>query len=246
MTNPSKGENNMITRQSNHLIYLIDPDNDSRAFTQKMLKKVGYETQEASYARQGLQLLLRHIPSLVIFDFDLPDMDGASFCRQVRGLGDCPMIALSSLADESTKVTAFEAGIDDYITKPFSSAEVMARIKAILRRYSSLKPQVMQVGSLEVDLATQKVRRDGVMLHLSRTEWLLFKMLVKNEGQIVAHDQFLQQVWGPQYSQETHYIHIYMARLRRKLEQDPRNPRLIITEPGMGYRFAYGNHGMAA
>lgn len=235
----------MITRKSNGLIYIIDPDNNSRTFTHNTLKKYGYETREASYGRQGLQLLLRHIPTLVIFDFELADMDGASFCRQMRALADCPMIVLSSLTDESTKVAAFEAGIDDYITKPFGGSELMARINAILRRYSSLKPQVMQMGSLEVDLATQKVRRDGVMLHLSRTEWLLFKMLVKNEGQIVAHNQFLKQVWGPQYLKETHYIHIYMARLRRKLEQDPRNPRLIITEPGMGYRFANGNRAMA-
>jgi two-component system KDP operon response regulator KdpE len=235
----------MITPKPSDLIYLIDADNNSRSLTQKMLKKSGYETREASYGRQGLQLLLRHIPALVIFDFQLADMDGASFCRQVRALADCPMIVLSSLADEATKVAAFEAGIDDYITKPFGGAELIARMKAILRRYSSLKPQVMQIGSLEVDLATQKVRRDGVMLHLSRTEWQLFKMLVKNEGQTVAHYQLLQQVWGPQYSKETHYIHIYMARLRRKLEQDPRNPRLIITEPGMGYRFAYNNRGMA-
>lgn len=235
----------MINGKPNGLIYIIDPDDKSRAFTQKMLNKYGYETQEASQARQGLQLLLRHIPSLVIFDFQLPDMDGASFCRQVRGLGDCPMIVLSDIADEATKVAAFEAGVDDYITKPFGTAELQARIKAILGRYSSLKPKVVQVGSLEVDLATQKVRRDGVMLHLSRTEWLLFKMLVKNEGQTVAHNQLLQHVWGPQYSKETHYVHIYMARLRRKLEQDPRNPRLIITEPGMGYRFAYNNRAMA-
>jgi two-component system KDP operon response regulator KdpE len=179
-------------------------------------------------------------PDLLVLDLGLPDLDGVDVIRSLRTWTDVPIIVLSGRAGSSDKIVALNAGADDYVTKPFNIEELLARMNAVNRR---LRPELddagpVQVGGCTVDLAAKSVHApDGTLVHLTRTEWDLLAILVRNPGKLVSQRQLLQDVWGPTYLNETHYLRQYMAQLRRKLEPDPTRPRHLLTEPGMGYRF---------
>ncbi len=180
-------------------------------------------------------------PDVLILDLGLPDMDGADVIKGVRGQASTPIIVLSAAGQESTKVAALDAGADDYLTKPFGMDELLARLRAAVRRASPAPDEpVVVTGDFTVDLAAKRVTRDGRDVRLTPTEWALLEALVRNRGQPVTQRQLLQDVWGEQYQTEGNYLRVYVARLRRKLEPDPSRPRYLLTEPGMGYRFSCG------
>jgi two-component system KDP operon response regulator KdpE len=180
-------------------------------------------------------------PDVVVLDLGLPDMDGVDVIRQLRSWTPVPILVLSGRATSHDKVDALDAGADDYVTKPFSLDELLARLRAVTRRHADHEPATAAIiGRYHVDFAARTVSAtDGpaVSVHLTRTEWLLLEVLVGNVGRLVSQRQLLQEVWGPAYSTETHYLRQYMTTLRRKLEPDPSRPRHLLTEPGMGYRF---------
>jgi two-component system, OmpR family, KDP operon response regulator KdpE len=199
-----------------------------------------YDVQVAPNAAQALEMAAKHPPDLVILDLGLPDLDGVEVIQGLRGWTDAPIIVLSGRADSSDKVEALDAGADDYVTKPFSMDELLARMRAVARRQSGDGdlPQV-RLGDLVVDLAAKRVIRqpDGPDVRLTPTEWHLLEVLLRSPGKLLTQQQLLTEVWGPGYSDATGNLRLYMAQLRRKLEPDPARPRWLLTEPGMGYRF---------
>ncbi len=179
-------------------------------------------------------------PDLLILDLGLPDLDGVDVIRSLRTWTDVPIIVLSGRAGSSDKIIALNTGADDYVTKPFNIGELLARMRAVTRRLrpESIDDQPVEVGTYTVHLTEKAVRSsDGELVHLTKTEWELLSILVRNPGKLVSQRQLLQDVWGPTYRNETHYLRQYMAQLRKKLEPDPTRPRHLLTEPGMGYRF---------
>jgi two-component system, OmpR family, KDP operon response regulator KdpE len=202
------------------------------------LKVRGYEVQAAPDGRTALELAARRPPDVVILDLGLPDMDGTEVIRGLRGWLGVPIIVLSARYESSEKVAALDAGADDYVTKPFGMDEFLARLRAAIRRSAPVEGSaVVATDSFTVDLAAKRVTREGADVRLTPTEWHLLELLVRNPGRLVSQRQLLREVWGPAYEAETHYLRVYFAQLRRKLERDPSRPRHLITEPGMGYRF---------
>jgi two-component system, OmpR family, KDP operon response regulator KdpE len=199
-----------------------------------------YDVHVAGTGAQALEVAAKHPPDLVILDLGLPDLDGVEVIQGLRGWTDAPIIVLSGRADSSDKVEALDAGADDYVTKPFSMEELLARMRAVTRRQSSDgdAPQVA-VGDLVVDLAAKRViRPDGEPdIRLTPTEWHLLEVLLRYPGKLLSQQQLLTEVWGPGYGDASGNLRLYMAQLRRKLEPDPARPRWLLTEPGMGYRF---------
>ncbi|WP_433136932.1 response regulator [Actinomadura nitritigenes] len=203
------------------------------------LKVRGYEVQAAPDGRTALDLAARRPPDVVILDLGLPDMDGTEVIRGLRGWLSVPIIVLSARHGSSEKVAALDAGADDYVTKPFGMDEFLARLRAAIRRSAPVEggSAVVATDSFTVDLAAKRVTREGADVRLTPTEWHLLELLVRHPGRLVSQRQLLREVWGPAYETETHYLRVYFAQLRRKLERDPSRPRHLITEPGMGYRF---------
>jgi two-component system, OmpR family, KDP operon response regulator KdpE len=187
----------------------------------------------------ALQLAAGRHPDVIILDLGLPDMDGVDVIKGLRGWTRVPIIVLSARHASEEKVDALDAGADDYVTKPFGMAELLARLRAAVRRATPADPEdlVIATESFTVDLAAKKVNRGGSDIRLTPTEWHVLEFLVRNSGRLVTQKQLLQEVWGPAYAAETNYLRVYMAQLRRKLEKDPSHPRHFITEAGMGYRF---------
>jgi two-component system, OmpR family, KDP operon response regulator KdpE len=182
--------------------------------------------------------MARERPDVLILDLGLPDMDGTDVIRGVRGWSSTPIIVLSAWGQESQKVAALDAGADDYVTKPFGMDELLARLRAAVRRAAPAPDEpVINTAEFTVDLARKRVTRAGADVRLTPTEWQLLEVLVRNAERLVTQRQLLQEVWGPGYQTEAHYLRVYMAGLRRKLEPDPSAPRYLLTEPGMGYRF---------
>src|SRR5207244_213072 len=176
-------------------------------------------------------------PELVITDLYMPHRDGIELCRRIRAMSNVPIIVLSVKGEEKTKVEALDAGADDYVTKPFGMDELLARVRAALRRGVPVPEQpVVHTDSFTVDLAARRLTRDGGDVRLTPTEWHVLEVLVRNAGRLVPHRQLLQEVWGPRYESETNYLRVYLAQLRAKLEPDPARPRYLLTEPGRGYR----------
>ncbi|HET6684962.1 MAG TPA: winged helix-turn-helix domain-containing protein, partial [Jiangellaceae bacterium] len=177
-------------------------------------------------------------PDVVVLDLGLPDLDGVEVIRGLRGWTRVPIIVLSARQDSHDKVVALDAGADDYMTKPFGMDELLARLRAAIRRIGPTEEEaVVAAGDLTIDLARRKVTRAGTDVRLTPTEWGLLEVLVRAEGRMVGRQQLLHEVWGPAYNSETNYLRVYAAQLRRKLEDDPAHPRHIVTVPGMGYRF---------
>ena len=201
----------------------------------------GYQVFTAHDGAAALRAAAETKPDVVVLDLGLPDLDGTEVIAGLRGWTRVPIIVLSARTDSGDKVQALDAGADDYVTKPFGMDELLARLRAAVRRSAASaavgEDAVVETGSFTVDLAAKKVLRDGAEVHLTPTEWGVLEMLVRNRGKLVAQKQLLQEVWGPGYANESHYLRVYLAQLRRKLEPRPGNPRHLITEPGMGYRF---------
>ncbi|GGM79661.1 DNA-binding response regulator [Lentzea pudingi] len=200
----------------------------------------GYEVLTAFDGATALKLAADGKPDVVVLDLGLPDMDGTDVIAGLRGWTTLPIIVLSARTDSSDKVDALDAGADDYVTKPFGMDELLARLRAAVRRSAVAGPEdepIVKTGSFTVDLAAKRVLRDGAEVHLTPTEWGLLEVLARNAGKLVAQKQLLRDVWGPAYEKETHYLRVYLAQLRRKLEPEPTRPRHLLTEPGMGYRF---------
>lgn len=198
-----------------------------------------YEVSTAADGASGLAAIARDRPDVLILDLGLPDMDGTEVIKGVRGWTSTPIIVLSAWGQESQKVAALDAGADDYVTKPFGMAELLARLRAAVRRATPAPDEpVVTTGAFTVDLAAKRVSRGGTDVRLTPTEWQLLEVLVRHRGKLVTWRQLLQEVWGPGYETEAHYLRVYVAHLRRKLEPDPARPRYLLTEPGMGYRFS--------
>jgi two-component system, OmpR family, KDP operon response regulator KdpE len=201
----------------------------------------GYEVATAADGGEALRVAAAVRPDVVVLDLGLPDIDGSTVIEGLRGWTAVPIIVLSARTDSGDKVSALDAGADDYVTKPFGMDELLARLRAAVRRASATVPggeaAVVETDAFTVDLAAKKVLRDGAEVHLTPTEWGVLELLVRNKGKLVGQKQLLQEVWGPAYASETHYLRVYLAQLRRKLEPQPSHPRHLLTEAGMGYRF---------
>ncbi|EFE66620.1 turgor pressure regulator [Streptomyces viridosporus ATCC 14672] len=204
------------------------------------LKARSYEVDAAHDGAGALELAAARHPDVVVLDLGLPDMDGVEVIKGLRGWSRVPILVLSARHASAEKVQALDAGADDYVTKPFGMDELLARLRAAVRRAEPVGDEddvVVETGTFTVDLAAKKVNRDGKDVRLTPTEWHLLEVLVRAGGRLVAQKQLLREVWGPSYGTETNYLRVYMAQLRRKLEADPSRPKHFITEPGRGYRF---------
>jgi len=203
------------------------------------LKARGYEVHLAGTGTSALKVAAQHPPELVILDLGLPDFDGVDVIRGLRGWTDAPILVLSGRTDQTDKVEALDAGADDYVTKPFGIDELLARMRAVLRRSNVAQDQpVVTVGGAVVDLAAKRVTlENGDDVRLTPTEWHLLEVLVRNPGKLMSQRQLLTEVWGPGYETAGGNLRFYMGQLRRKLEPDPARPEHLLTEPGMGYRF---------
>ncbi|WP_407561708.1 response regulator [Streptomyces sp. 184] len=205
------------------------------------LKARKYEVDAAQDGATALKLAADRHPDVIVLDLGLPDMDGVDVIRGIRGWTRVPILVLSARHSSDEKVQALDAGADDYVTKPFGMDELLARLRAAVRRAEPSAPAgdraVVTTDAFTVDLSAKKVNRDGADVRLTPTEWHLLEVLVRNAGRLVSQKQLLREVWGPSYGTETNYLRVYMAQLRRKLEADPAHPRHFVTEPGMGYRF---------
>ena len=202
------------------------------------LRARGYVVDLARTGEEALRLAAEHHPDVVVLDLGLPGIDGIEVVQGLRGWTQVPILVLSVRESEADKVAALDAGADDYVTKPFGMNELLARLRAALRRAAPAGEEaVVETASFTIDLEAKKVHRDGGEVRLTPTEWHLVEVLVRHRGKLVTQRQLLQEVWGPQYEHETNYLRVYMAQVRRKLEPEPSKPRHFITEPGMGYRF---------
>jgi two-component system KDP operon response regulator KdpE len=203
----------------------------------------GHDVITAPNGETALDLLAETEMDLVVLDLGLPGIDGVEVIRRMRSWSSVPVIVLSVRDAQADKVAALDAGADDYVTKPFAMDELLARVRAVLRRTipAEATPAVIRAGDLEVDLAARLVRRGGNQVHLTPTEFALLELMVTNPGKLLTHRWLLQKVWGTAYQQESQYLRVYVAGLRKKLEPDPTSPVLILTEPGVGYRWMAGS-----
>jgi two-component system KDP operon response regulator KdpE len=222
-------------------ILLAEDEVALRDFVSRNLRARGFEVLEASNGLEAVAVWERENPHLLILDIMMPRMDGLEVCRRVREHSAVPIIVLTALDMESDKVAALDLGADDYLTKPFGVEELLARVRAVLRRSQwemmPLVGGIKQFGALEIDLTGHIVRLRGEEVRLSPTEFALLKQLVTNAGKVLTHRMLLQSIWGPEYGGEAEYLRVYINRLRHKLEPDSANPRYLLTEPGVGYRF---------
>lgn len=226
-------------KQDASLIVLIEDEPPIRRVLRLALTDHGFAFKEASSGRDGLALVAASNPDIVILDLGLPDMDGLSVTKELRSWSNVPLIVLSARGKEQDKIEVLDAGADDYLTKPFGIAELMARIR-VAQRHSSLSNQattaVYTFGEICVDQPKREVKVAGETVHLTPNEYKLLSILIKHAGKVITHTVLLREVWGAAYQSETHYLRVYMAQLRRKLECDPAHPKHLITEPGIGYR----------
>jgi two-component system KDP operon response regulator KdpE len=222
------------------LILLIEDEPQMRRFLRAALGAQDYRLVEATTAREGLAQAAGRNPDLILLDLGLPDRDGLDLARELREWSTTPIIVLSARGREQDKVAALDLGADDYLTKPFGVEELLARIRVALR-HAALPPgsapePIFEAGDLRVDLVRREVRRGGQEVHLTPTEYKLLSLLIRHAGKVLTHRQLLKEVWGTSYAEQSHYVRVYMAQLRQKLEADPARPRLLMTEPGVGYR----------
>jgi two-component system KDP operon response regulator KdpE len=219
-------------------VLVVDDDPQLARALRITLRAAGYEVVTAADGRSALHEAAAAHPELVILDLGLPDLDGTEVLAGLRPWFTGPVLVLSARADSHDKIAALDAGADDYVSKPFDMGELLARLRALLRRgLGEADEPVVRTEHMTIDLAAKQVTVDGAVVRLTPTEWGLLSELVRTPGRLVGQRQLLQTVWGPAYEKETHYLRVYMAQLRRKLEPDPARPRYLQTEPGMGYRF---------
>ena len=220
-------------------ILVVDDEPKIRMFIRANLEARGYEVYLAIDGVEAVEMAASVLPDVIVLDVNMPRMDGIEACRQIRKWTNTPIIILSVREDEKDKVRALDEGADDYITKPFGIEELLARIRVALRHTVSVTPDapVLTIGDLEVDLSKHLVKRHGQIIQLTRTEYELLAYLVSNCGKLLTHRELLHNVWGSEYGEEIEYVRTFINQLRRKLEDDPSNPRFIVTEPRVGYRF---------
>ncbi|WP_163508868.1 response regulator [Fodinicola acaciae] len=219
-------------------VLVVDDEVQLRRALRVNLKARGYEVQVAEDGRTALDLAAKRQPDLVIVDLGLPDIDGVDVVRGLRGWTTVPIIVLSARTEQAEKVSALDAGADDYVTKPFGMDELLARMRAALRRGAAgEETPVITTPHFTIDLAAKRVTTAAGEVRLTPTEWHILTTLVRHRGKLVGQRQLLREVWGPQYGTETNYLRVYLAQLRRKLEPDHTHPRYFVTEPGLGYRF---------
>jgi two-component system KDP operon response regulator KdpE len=221
-------------------ILIIEDELQIRRFLRTALTDHGYGLLEANTGQEGIDKAAQFQPDAIILDLGLPDIDGIEVLRRIRNWSAVPVVILTARGQEQEKIALLDAGADDYLTKPFGIGELLARLRAALRRTAGPRPSeapVVTIGDLvRVDLVRRQVFYEGAEVHLTPIEYKLLAALVRNLGRVVTQRQLLQEVWGPEYIDATHYLRIYMQHLRHKLERDPARPRYLITEPGVGYR----------
>jgi two-component system KDP operon response regulator KdpE len=205
-----------------------------------VLRSAGFQVSQAATKREALDAIAVRPPDVIILDLVLPDGNGVEVCEEVRTWSTLPIIVLSAVGDEREKVRALDAGADDYVTKPFGTDELTARIRAALRRRDTGDgaDALVRVGAVTIDLAARRVTRDGAEVHLTPIEFDLLRVLAVHRGKLVTHTRLLREVWGPGYGEETHYLRVHVAHIRRKLERDPARPEVLLTDAGGGYRLA--------
>jgi two-component system KDP operon response regulator KdpE len=220
-------------------ILVVDDEQEIRRMLKVALSAHGYAVAEAPSGKEGLNQALIFHPDLVILDLGLPDLDGMEVIRALREWSSIPVIILSVREEENDKIEALDAGADDYLTKPFSMGELLARIRVAIRRTARTEDEpVLAFPDLTIDLARRLVLRNQEEIKVTPTEYEILKYLALHAGRVVTHRQLLRAVWGPNFQEETHYLRVYVGQLRRKIEEDPAQPRYILTESGVGYRFA--------
>jgi two-component system KDP operon response regulator KdpE len=222
-------------------VVVVDDETQIRSIVRAAIESLGHTVFEAAGARHAEELIRGEHPQLVVLDLGLRDGSGLEVCRSVRTWSALPILVLTARHEDSEKVALFDAGADDYLTKPFSSAELQARVRALLRR-ASMGPvpggdRPFARDGLMIDLAARRVTRDGTEVHLTPTEWALLRALLGHAGRTLTHHQLFDEVWGRSHGDAQQYLRVYVAHLRRKLERDPLRPELILTEAGVGYRF---------
>ncbi len=221
-------------------VLVVDDDRQLLRALRINLSVRGYEVFTAASGSGALGAAAEHHPHVVILDLGLPDISGIEVLIGLRGWMTAPVLVLSARTDSADKVGALDAGADDYMTKPFGMDELLARLRAAVRRAATTPvadDPVVETKSFTVDLSAKKVIKNGREVHLTPTEWGMLEMLVRNRGKLVGREELLREVWGPKYAKETHYLRVFLAQLRRKLEDDPSRPNHLLTEAGMGYRF---------
>jgi two-component system KDP operon response regulator KdpE len=217
-------------------ILVVDDEPHILRALQATLRGAGYDVVTAATGEEALRHAAIRPPEAVILDLVLPDRHGAEVCSELRTWSNAPILVLSAVGDEGEKVAALDAGADDYVTKPFSSDELLARLRAVLRRTTPATGPEIEIGELIVDLDKRSVTFAGDPIALTPNEFDLLRLFAQNEGKLLTHPAILREVWGPAYDAESHYLHVYVSQLRRKLEPDPARPRYLLTEPGAGYR----------
>lgn len=223
-------------------VLVIEDDAPLRRALRTSLRARAFDVVECASGEDGIVLVADRRPDVVLLDLGLPDLDGVEVLHRLRSFSDVPVVVLTARDRQSDKIAALDAGGDDYVTKPFDVEELLARLRAVLRRVpqAASAPAVIRVDELEVDLARRQVRLDGEVVHLTKTELALLEQLATHPGKLLTHEHLLRQVWGQGYGSESNYLRVYVGQLRRKLRDDAANPRLIVTEPGIGYRWIGG------
>ena len=220
-------------------VIVVEDEPQIRRFVCDALRREGCASIEAATARQGLDELARGKADLVILDLGLPDMNGIEFIRDMRSWSAVPILILSARSAERDKIAALDTGADDYLCKPFGVGELLARVRALLRRHwqAGEASPLHRFGDVEVDLSRRIISRGGVEIHLTQIEYRLLAVMLANSGKVLTHRYLIREVWGPGHSEQGHYLRIYVGRLRQKLEMDPTQPQHLLTETGVGYRF---------
>ena len=222
-----------------YTVLVVEDERQIRRLLRTSLSGQGYRVLEAETGREGLTMAASHQPDLIILDLGLPDLDGLEVIQEVRGWAPMPILVLTARGKERDKVNALDAGADDYVTKPFGMGELTARMRVLLRHAATRgegDPPAITIGGLNIDLARRTVTLDGQRLSLTPHEYAILAALTRARGKVVTHRQILQEVWGSEFADQTHYVRIYLQRLRKKLEAIPARPRYLISEPGVGYR----------
>lgn len=225
---------------NDELFLVVEDDRQIRSFISFSIKTQDYDCIEVSSGKEAMRAIVANKPDVMILDLGLPDMDGLDIIRQIRAFSDMPIVVVSARDQDKEKIEALDAGADDYLTKPFSINELLARIRVILRRSAKsadVSPEIYKVRDLEMNLENHQMLLNGEEVHLTRMEFKILALLIKNSGKILTHSYILKEVWGAYLESDAQSLRVFMANIRRKLEKNPANPQYIMTEVGIGYRF---------
>jgi two-component system KDP operon response regulator KdpE len=217
-------------------VLVVDDEPQILRAVQMKLRGAGYAVDTAATAKEALMKAGMRPPEAIILDLLLPDGSGTEVCRELRGWSSAPILVLSAVGEEKEKIDALDAGADDYVTKPFSGDELLARLRAVLRRATPSAEPILTIGELEIDLERREVTMSGRSVSLTPIEYDLLRLLAENEGKLLTHPMILRAIWGPAYQEESNYLHVHVSHLRRKIEPDPARPRYLLNQAGVGYR----------